>query len=94
MPTDTVPPAGPEEIPDALQRLRQLLEQEEAATAEREAAALLAQLPDHRDLLYMHAVALRRQSKIPEALAALAALEEAHPTYPRLYQERGHCHVA
>jgi tetratricopeptide (TPR) repeat protein len=94
MPTDTAPPAGPEELPDALQRLRQLLEQKETAIAEREAAALLEQLPDHRDLMYLHAVALRRQSKIPEALAALAALEEAHPSYPRLYQERGHCHVA
>ena len=30
---------------------------------------------------------------MPEALATLEALEDMHPTYPRLFQERGHCHV-
>ena len=29
----------------------------------------------------------------PEALATLDTLEDRYPTYPRLFQERGHCHV-
>ena len=31
--------------------------------------------------------------RIPEALATLATLEAWHPGYPRLDQERGHCHI-
>jgi tetratricopeptide (TPR) repeat protein len=30
---------------------------------------------------------------VPDALATLDNLEDMHPTYPRLFQERGHCHV-
>jgi tetratricopeptide (TPR) repeat protein len=58
------------------------------------AEALLAEDPNHRDGLYMAAVAQRYLQRIPAALATLAKLERAHPTYPRLYQERGHCLVA
>jgi predicted Zn-dependent protease len=49
--------------------------------------------PSHRDLLYMLAVAQRMLKRIPEALATLDVLEAWHPGYPRLYQERGHCHI-
>src|SRR5262249_59193774 len=42
----------------------------------------------------MVAVSLRYLSHIPEALTALERLERLHPQYPRLFQERGHCHVA
>ena len=76
-----------------LPRLQQLIEQGRHAEAEAATRELLAIVPAHRDLMYMHAVALRLQMKIPEALAALDALEEAYPTYPRLFQERGHCYV-
>ncbi len=41
----------------------------------------------------MRAVALRHLQRVPEALATLERLEDAHPGYPRLFQERGHCHV-
>jgi tetratricopeptide (TPR) repeat protein len=77
-----------------LRRFRQLIEQGRPAEVEADARRLLAELPGHRDLMYLHAVALRQQQRIPEALAALEALEEAHPAYPRLFQERGHCYVA
>jgi predicted Zn-dependent protease len=30
---------------------------------------------------------------VPDALATLDTLEDTYPTYPRLFQERGHCHV-
>ncbi len=94
MSTDPAPSAGPEDVASALLRFRRLLEENRPADVERETAGLLRDLPEHRDLLYLHAVALRRQMKIPEALAALDAFEAIHPSYPRLYQERGHCHVA
>ena len=48
----------------------------------------------HRDLLYLVAVAQRMLQRFPEALGTLATLQSFHPRYSRLFQERGHCHVA
>ncbi len=58
------------------------------------AQSLLTKEPGNRDLLYMLAVGQRYSGRIPEALTTLARLEAFHPRYPRLFQERGHCHVA
>lgn len=46
-----------------------------------------------RDALLMQARDLRSRHRIPEALSVLARLQELHPQFSRLYQERGHCHV-
>ncbi|WP_010218218.1 tetratricopeptide repeat-containing sulfotransferase family protein [Sphingomonas sp. PAMC 26621] len=48
---------------------------------------------EDRDALLKTAATLRAQGRIPDALALLDRLEAAHPTFSRLYQERGHCHV-
>jgi tetratricopeptide (TPR) repeat protein len=72
-------------------RIRTLLEGgrfEEALSA---ATALLVESPADRDALYMAAIAQRYLNRLHEALAILKRLELAHPEYPRLYQERGHC---
>jgi predicted Zn-dependent protease len=74
-------------------RVRELLEAGQFAAALAAAQALLAQAPENRDLLYMLAVSQRYLQRIPEALATLGRLEKLHPGYPRLFQERGHCHV-
>jgi tetratricopeptide (TPR) repeat protein len=58
------------------------------------AEGLRAEVPENRDVLYMIAVSLRYLKRIPEALEMLAELERRHPQYSRLFQERGHCHVA
>src|SRR4051812_10609907 len=76
-----------------LPELQQLTEQHRFDDALAACDRLLVQFPGHRDLLYMRAVALRHLQRVPEALATLEMLEDAHPTYPRLFQERGHCHV-
>ena len=60
----------------------------------RAARVLRDEVPQNRDVLYMLAVGLRYLTRIPEALATLAELEKHHPGYARLFQERGHCHVA
>ena len=73
--------------------LQQKIEQRQFDDALQAADRLLAHFPGHRDLLYMRAVALRHLDRVPDALATLDALEDMHPTYPRLFQERGHCHV-
>ncbi len=55
---------------------------------------LLQRVPDHRDALYLCAVAQRHLQQIDAALLTLQRLEALHPKYGRLYQERGLCFVA
>jgi tetratricopeptide (TPR) repeat protein len=77
-----------------VRRIRATLERSEFAPALEAALRLQDEAPENRDVLYMIAVAQRYLQRIPEALATLSRLEEFHPDYPRLYQERGHCYVA
>ncbi|HEX4266708.1 MAG TPA: sulfotransferase [Steroidobacteraceae bacterium] len=74
--------------------VRDFIDRRQFAEAARSAEALLADSPEERELLYMLAVAQRYLGRIPAALATLVRLEELHPDYPRLHQERGYCHVA
>ena len=55
---------------------------------------LLARHPEDRDLLYLAATNLRYLNRVSEALELLRRLEQHHPRYSRLHQERGHCYVA
>jgi tetratricopeptide (TPR) repeat protein len=83
--------ASPQE---AVSRVRELLSQEQYAAAANAACVALAEAPEDRDLLYVLAVSQRYQGRTEAALQILARLEASHPEYPRLFQERGHCHVA
>jgi tetratricopeptide (TPR) repeat protein len=74
--------------------VRDFIDRRQFAEAARRAEALLADSPEDRELLYMLAVAQRYLGRISAALATLVRLEELHPDYPRLHQERGYCHVA
>jgi tetratricopeptide (TPR) repeat protein len=84
----------PSRIETEVRRVRALLECSEFAAALQAALPLLSEAPENRDVLYMVAVAQRYLQRLPDALATLHRLEALHPDYPRLYQERGHCHVA
>lgn len=84
----------PSPVETEVRRIREALERNEFAPALQAALELLKEAPENRDLLYMVAVAQRYLQRIPDALATLSRLEDLHPEYPRLYQERGHCHVA
>jgi len=75
-------------------RMRGLVSARQFAAALAAADALLLDLPENRDLLYLRAVAQRLLGEIPAALTTLARLEQLHPRFSGLYQERGHCHVA
>src|ERR1700692_3372965 len=81
-------------IETEVRRIRAVLERSEFAPALQAALRLREEAPENRDVLYMIAVAQRYLQRIPDALATLERLEELHPDYPRLYQERGHCYVA
>jgi tetratricopeptide (TPR) repeat protein len=85
---------SPSRIETEVRRIRAALERSEFAPALQAALRLREEAPENRDVLYMIAVAQRYLQRIPDALATLERLEELHPDYPRLYQERGHCYVA
>ena len=77
-----------------VRRIRELLDRREFEAARSAAETLLTQVPENRDVLYMLAVSLRYLQRIPDALSTLAQLEKLHPSFSRLFQERGHCYVA
>jgi predicted Zn-dependent protease len=77
-----------------VRRLRGLLEKGQFAPALTDAQALLRQVPENRDVLYIVAVSQRYLKRIPEALETLARCEALHPGFSRLHQERGHCYLA
>jgi tetratricopeptide (TPR) repeat protein len=77
-----------------VQRIRELLRLGQFAPARRASEALLARVPENRDVLYLLAVARRLTGDVPAALTTLAELERLHPRFSGLHQERGHCYVA
>ena len=88
------PVAAPSSVELEVQRIRGLVQArrfEEAVTA---AGSLRSLYPENRDVLYLLALAQRHGGRIADALDTLADMERHHPRASRLYQERGHCHVA
>ncbi len=63
----------------------------EALTA---AEALEATTHQNRDVVYLIAANQRCLNQTKEALDTLARLEQQHPQFSLLYQERGHCYFA
>jgi tetratricopeptide (TPR) repeat protein len=90
----TVADLGPSPVELEVRRVRELLESRRYAQSLEAGEALALKVPENRDVLYLTALSLRYLNRIPEALAMLARLEQHHPAFSRLYQERGHCHVA
>src|SRR6202030_1984820 len=76
-----------------LPRLRASLRQHQIADVLASTEALLAEYPPHPDLLLFRAIAPRHLRRIPDALSTLKVLEEPHPRFSRLHEERGRCHV-
>jgi Flp pilus assembly protein TadD len=75
-----------------VRRARGLMDKRQFAPALLAAEALLAEVPENRDVLYILAACQRYLGRIADALATLRRLEQLHPQYARLFQERGHCH--
>jgi tetratricopeptide (TPR) repeat protein len=88
-PADSLSPVEAE-----ISRIRGIMEKGRFAEALAAAEAQSRATPDSRDVNYIIAVCLRYLQRVPEALAVLERLEDTHPGFSRLYQERGHCYVA
>jgi tetratricopeptide (TPR) repeat protein len=90
----TAPQFSPSPVEAEVARIRGLLQSRQHAAALASAQALSRAVPENRDVLYMIAVAERYLGRLPDALATLGRLEAVHPTYSRLFQERGHALTA
>ena len=88
------PVPSPSRIEAEMLRARALAKQGQFAEALTVAQALLAEVPENRDVLYVVAVSQRYLGRIADALKTLARFEALHPNYGRLYQEFGHCYRA
>jgi tetratricopeptide (TPR) repeat protein len=76
-----------------LHRIRALLRAQRFGEALSACLALPAQSAEHRDALLYAAVAQRYLGRIGDALQTLERLEQRHPRFSRLHEERGHCFV-
>ena len=74
-------------------RIRELSRSGRHSEALAAAEVLAARAPQNRDSLYLIAANQRCLSRIPEALATLQRLEQQHPRFSLLYQERGYCYM-
>jgi predicted Zn-dependent protease len=75
-------------------RLRRLHAEGRHEAALAGARAMLADVPNNRDLRLIEALSLRHLLRIDEALESLARLETLQPRFSQLHQERGLCFVA
>src|SRR5580658_7848428 len=74
-------------------RIRELSKGRRHGEALAAAEVLVAAAPHNRDALYLIAANQRCLNRIHEALATLQRLEEQHPRFSLLYQERGYCYL-
>jgi len=88
----TLPPPLP--IEDELGRIRELSKNGQHLDALAAAEALLAAEPQNRHALYLVATNQRCLNRIEEALETSRRLEQEHPRFSLLYQERGYCYTS
>jgi tetratricopeptide (TPR) repeat protein len=89
--TDAEVTAAP--IASELPRVRALLREQRWPEALELSGALLAQDPAQREALLFAAISQRFLGNVAGALETLARLEQHHPRFSRLYEERGNCFV-
>ncbi|MGC2462865.1 MAG: sulfotransferase [Steroidobacteraceae bacterium] len=89
-----IAPPQPSPIELEVRRIRDLTKSQRHAEALSAAETLASQVPENRDVLLLIALCQRHSNRIAQALATLERLEQLHPRFSRLYQERGHCYVA
>jgi tetratricopeptide (TPR) repeat protein len=74
-------------------RIRELVKRRRFEEGLEVAERLAAEVPENRDVLYLMAMNQRLLNRIGSALETLLRLEQHHPAFSRLYQERGQCYV-
>ena len=91
---DSTDAKSPASVPGSeAARIRALLREKRFSETLSAGEALLAYVPDHRDVLLFVAIAQRYLDRVSDALKTLETLERHHPRFSRLYEERGRCFV-
>jgi predicted Zn-dependent protease len=87
--------SSPIELPIDLEvgRIRELSKAGRHSEALAAAEVLAATAPQNRDALYLIAANQRCLNRIHDALATLQRLEQLHPRFSLIYQERGYCYT-
>jgi tetratricopeptide (TPR) repeat protein len=86
-------PAVSSPFDSVVARIRELSRRGRHGEALSEAEMLAAEAPGSRDVLYLIAANLRCLNRIAEALSTLRRLEQQHPRFSLLHQERGYCYA-
>jgi predicted Zn-dependent protease len=84
----------PPPIEQQLGRIRELSKNGQHLDALAAAEALLAAAPQNRHALYLISTNQRCLHRIEEALDSLRRLEQEHPRFSLLFQERGYCYMS
>jgi predicted Zn-dependent protease len=74
-------------------RIRELSKRGRHSEALAAAEALAGTAPNNREVLYLMAANQRCLNRVDEALATLERLEQEHPRFSLLLQERGYCYM-
>jgi tetratricopeptide (TPR) repeat protein len=88
-----MPGASASSVDFEMSRIRELSKSGKYREALAAAEGLAAAAPDNRDVLYLIAANQRCLNRISEALATSFRLEQQHPQFSLLFQERGYCYV-
>src|SRR5580692_9691701 len=86
-------PSATSPIELEVDRIRELSRSRRHGEALAAAEVLAAAAPQNRHALYLIAANQRCLNRILEALAALQRLEQQHPRFSLLHQERGYCYM-
>src|SRR5215472_6820096 len=86
-------PAATSPIELEVSRIRELSKALRHAEALAAAEALAVEAPQNRDVLYLIAANQRCLHRVSESLATLDRLEQHHPQFSLLFQERGCCYM-
>jgi tetratricopeptide (TPR) repeat protein len=88
-----MPSALPSPIELEVSSIRELSHGGRHAEALAAAETLAVRAPQNRDALYLVATNQRCLNQIKQALGTLERLEQQHPRFSLLYQERGYCYM-
>src|SRR5215467_7693947 len=86
--------SAPTRIEFEIARIRELSLRGRHLDALTAAEALADRAPELRDVLYLIAANQRCLNRISDALATLLRLQQHHPQFSLLYQERGYCYMS
>jgi len=81
-------------LPSELESIRELSKLRRHREALAAAEMLALKNPQNRHALYLVAANQRCLNRIVEALTTLERLQQQHPKFSLLFQERGHCYMA